>query len=429
MMATSGSETLRIAAFRAGAGAVLLLTVAAIVLGLAGLAGPYAEDRSVRSLVEMALAYAASLTACGIGFAVVWRAAHRPGARALTWFLAFLALFWASVYLAVSFDGDAPGAPAWLASLLKLNGLIIHLTLWLTPAAFLHFSAQFPRPLEPGELRLAPAASPAAGPARLRSAAAHIARLVLRPIYWLRRRLLSPRRVWVVAIVAGSLPLPLYLAAAATGVESLSVGDGSPLLVRVAVTAVALLTVFFVLFGAPAAIALSALNLRLSYRLADADDRRRIRWIVDGCVLGVVALLSNAVLQVAFDLMGFDHPVAHALPQMILSVGVLVMVICLAVGVFYDGALDSTLIVRRSAVYTGFGVLLTFIFAGVENLVSSHVSTQLGLPDGASSFVAGGSAALAFGALRKTVHRLSGRVTARDRAPAVASSAAPPPAP
>src|SRR5690606_42017861 len=102
-----------------------------------------------------------------------------------------------------------------------------------------------------------------------------------------------------------------------------------------------------------------------------------------------------------------EHRVAKAIPGTILGLGNLAMVICLAVGVFYDGALESSLIVRRSAVYTAFGVLITFVFAGVENIASSLLSARLGLPDGASSFIGGGAAAMVFGALRSTVARLT----------------------
>lgn len=240
----------------------------------------------------------------------------------------------------------------------------------------------------------------------VRAFAARVVRLAARPVFWLRRLLLRRRVVWPVAIVAGSLPLLLYAIARVAGLESVHVDGTSPLIAQVGAAILALLVVAFVLIGAPAAILISALNLRLGYRLADADDRRRIRWIVDGCVVGAVGLFANVALQFAFDMIGLEHVGAKAVPGVILGLGNLAMVICLAVGIFYDGALESSLIVRRSAVYTAFGVLLTFVFAGVENLASSLLSARLGLPDGASSFVGGGAAALVFGALRSTVARI-----------------------
>jgi hypothetical protein len=399
-----------VVAFRVGAGALLLVAAAMLVLQLASLGAPYAAPRSTRTLIEMVLAQATAFTACGIGFAVIWRAAHRPAARALTWFLGSLALFWASVYLAVVLGRGGPDAPAWVRPLIEVDGLIIHLALWLAPAAFVSFSAVFPRPLGPEELAapLSPTDRGDAGKG-VRAVAARVARLGARPVFWLRRLLLRRRLVWPVAVVLGSLPLLVYAIGRIAGAEGLDVDGSSPVVAWIGGWTLGLLIAFFVLFflvGVPAAILISALNLRFGYRLADADDRRRIRWIVDGCVVGAVGLFANMALQVAFDMVGLEHAVAKAIPGVILGVGNLTMVICLAVGIFYDGALESSLIVRRSAVYTAFGVLLTFVFAGVENIASSLLSAQLGLPDGASSFVGGGAAALVFGALRSTVARL-----------------------
>jgi len=375
-----------VVAFRAGAGALLLVAAAMLVLQLASLGAPYAAPRSTRTLIEMVLAQATAFTACGIGFALIWRAAHRPAARALTWFLGSLALFWASVYLAVVLGRGGPDAPAWVRPLIEVDGLIIPLALWLAPAAFVSFSAVFPRPLGPEELAapLSPTDRGDAGEG-VRAVAARVARLGARPVFWLRRLLLRRRLVWPVAVVLGSLPLLVYAIGRIAGAEGLDVDGSSPVVAWIGGWTLGLLIAFFVLFflvGVPAAILISALNLRFGYRLADADDRRRIRMV------------------------GLEHAVAKAIPGVILGVGNLTMVICLAVGIFYDGALESSLIVRRSAVYTAFGVLLTFVFAGVENIASSLLSAQLGLPDGASSFVGGGAAALVFGALRSTVARL-----------------------
>lgn len=391
---------LRLRLYQASASALLLAAAGEGVFVLASVGSPAAEPKSVETLVQMGAALAASLIACAIGFALVWRAARRPAARALSWFLGLFALFWSSVFLASMLDGDAPGAPPYLDTLLELNGTLIFLTVLLSPIAFLRFSALFPRPLTPEDIE--------GGGVHLRGAAARLVRPVTRPFRWLRLRLLEPRPVWTTALALGSVPLLASAVSALTGFDFSADQQASPL-IRAAAAVFAVLVVFFVLVATPALIAISALNLRLSYRLAEADDRRRIRWIVDGFLVGVIALFANPALTSAFDGLGVDHPALDAIPPMIYTIGLLAMVICLAVGVFYDGALDSTLIVRRSAVYTAFGVLLTFLFSGVEDLVSSHVSARLGLPSAASSFVAGGVVALAFGTLRSSVARVAGR--------------------
>lgn len=453
--------------FRLGASALLLVAAGGVVVVLAGLAMPFAERESLGGLIEMGLGHATALISCAVGFALVWRAAHRPAARALAWFLGFFALFWSSVHLTGMFDDDVPGTPPLLVKLEETAGLIIYLTIWLAPAAFLRFSMLFPRALTPEDLAsVRPTAvggdshagaerevesapvpphavddgaaegsvrtrrsfhlgrfAPVEVAARLRPAAARVARLGFRALNGLRRVLLDPRPVWGIALVAGSVPLVLVILASLTGFEGSS-GDG-PLLVQLVAAAFALFVVFFVLVAIPAVIAISVLNLRLSYRLADVEDRRRIRWIVDGCVVGVIALFANPALQAIMQLIGLDSALTQTVTSTVFGVGVLAMVICLAVGVFYDGALESALVVRRSAIYSAFGVLLTFVFAGVEGLVSNHLVIRFGLPNGASSFLAGGAAALAFGALRGLVGRVAGGRAALARPAANSSAAAP----
>lgn len=456
----------RLVPFRLGASAVLLVAAGEVFVVLGGLTMPFAERESLGELIEMGLGLATALISCAVGFALVWRAAHRPAARALTWFLGFFALFWSSIYLTSTFDVAGPGIPPLFAVLDDSAGLIIYLMIWLVPAAFLRFSVLFPRALTLEDLASARPANRGAGshadadpnvenapvppypvddgaadgsvrtrrtfhlgrfvlvrvPGRLRPAAAWLARRGLRALNALRRVLLDPRPVWGTALVAGSVPMVLVIVSSVTGFEGIG-GDG-PLLVQLAAAAFASFVVFSVLVAFPAVIAISALNLRLSYRLADVEGRRRIRWIVDGCVVGVIALFANPALQYIMPLIGLGDALTQTVTSTVFAVGVLAMVICLAVGVFYDGALESALVIRRSAIYTAFGVLITFLFAGVENLVSSHLTARLGLPNVASTFLAGGAAALAFGALRGLVGRLAGgRATLSPRAANSAAAA------
>lgn len=417
---------LRLALVRIGAGILALTAVAEVLLVVANLGRPFIERQPLGTLVPLALACVAAVIASATALALMWRGADRPSARALAWFLGFLALFWASVFLLVFVDDEAAGIPPALAAIRAATPHAINVALWLMPVAFLRFSLLFPRPLTRADLDSAPDHGRTGGadrrwkavpavrgilgkllPDRLRAALAHRR---VRPLRAFRIFLLDSRPLWATAVFFGVGPVALL---ALTPVLGPSDAAAEPsLLIELARALFGASFVLLLLVVLPAVVVLAAGNLRLSYALAGPDDRRRIRWVIDGCVVGVASLVANPFIELAVEGLGLNHAFYQAIPTTLLSGGTLVMSLCLAVGVFYHGALEPTLVVRRNALYVAVGVLLTFIFAGVESLVSSHLTTQLGLPESTGSFVGGGAVALGFGSLRKRFGRLVERWTA-----------------
>ena len=88
----------------------------------------------------------------------------------------------------------------------------------------------------------------------------------------------------------------------------------------------------------------------------------------------------------------------------------LIIVISVAIAVFYDGAIDPELVIKKTAVYGALGALLAFLFAGIEGVASSAVTERLGLPASTGAWLASGTVALAFGPLRTRVTKLAERM-------------------
>lgn len=308
-----------------------------------------------------------ALLAAAIVLALVWRASERADARALAWFLAFLTNF--SSAESVQELGLLPPTEAARIAV----GVFDSAIWWLALAAFLRFSVIFPRPLAVADFRMAGLAP------------------------W-RRHLLNPRVVWGGAALLA--PLSFGIGRFVGG----ELWSGPLLAVQLAAFLLFLALVFGFLWG----IEQGVRHLRIGYRIVGAADRRRILWVVLGFSLamwaifiGLAGLVPVALAAVAAS----DGWVLPVLPFLVIVVAPLVIVVFLAVAIFYDGAIDPALVIRRTALYGAFGVVLTFLYAGVENVVSSALAERLGLPERSASWIAAGAVALVFGFARHGIAR------------------------
>ncbi|MFC1790875.1 hypothetical protein ACFL0I_00190 [Gemmatimonadota bacterium] len=142
------------------------------------------------------------------------------------------------------------------------------------------------------------------------------------------------------------------------------------------------------------------------YRAADADGRRRVLWLAQG----LVAFAVMAGLQVALVVLVQTTPLRIPLPgwEYWLRLAALFAALgFIAVAVFYRGALDPALVLRRTALYGIGGVVLVFAFTAIEDLTAGWLADRLGLGENAGSWFAGGVVALLLG----PIHAALGRVT------------------
>lgn len=296
-----------------------------------------------------------------IASALAWRAAEIPAARAL----AVLAVLWpACIGGIVSFDHPVLGR---LAIIFQFSAAIFAI------AAFLRFSAVFTSITRPPLERNA-------GP---------IGSL----IGTLRRGALDGKTVWLG-------PAAILLAA----LSSVALPAG-PVRVWFEMT-VGVLAAIYV----PSALYAGGLNLKAAYAAASASERRRLFWLGESMLIFAIGffllpfLLTPVLL--AFDLLTAPQPSElswfHPLLQ---GVTMAIALLCLALAMFYDGAVDPRTVVRKTTLYGLLTLAGIFVFAVVENAIAGLFTGVV------SQWVSAGIAALcvlpAHNWLRSRIERLT----------------------
>jgi class 3 adenylate cyclase len=160
--------------------------------------------------------------------------------------------------------------------------------------------------------------------------------------------------------------------------------------------------------------------LQMNYRYGSDRDRRQIGWIYLGAAAGfTIASAMYWILGLALvpalagdghSLFGLELPALWVASTLLfVPLVVATFLLGLTMAVFHRGALDPRLAIRRSAVISLCGVLLTALFVIVEGAVSSQAVVRFGMPDQTGAVVAGTFAALAFAPMRNRVERAVSR--------------------
>lgn len=141
-------------------------------------------------------------------------------------------------------------------------------------------------------------------------------------------------------------------------------------------------------------------------RLGLPDDRRAVEWIYWSVMLAAMLFGLSFLGAMAWALTGDIGGSMKAFFYTAILGPILIaltLVNALAMSVFYRGAVDPALMVRRTALYSVLGVLLTALFVAMEGALSSQVIMRVGLPSETGAVVAGTAVALAFGPARNRV--------------------------
>lgn len=345
-----------------------------------------------------ALSTITALGACGLAVLLLWKASHKPDGRALTLFLAFLAIFWGSLFRFMAIEADGTQISVSLSYGSGWVSQTAVAAFVLAVAAFVRFSALFPRTL--AAERLPP----------------------VRRFLWLRRLRSATLRGWTVwGAAVAILLLPKLLTAVLArafglGEDAAAARDAGEIMGRAYLLTLA---AAYVILPIVAGI-VGVRNLRLSYRLAGPDEQRCMLWVTAGFTLAawlIVSALGGALVLGAFNL---PELIAIAL-VVLLVLAPLLVVLGSAMGVLYAGAIDPALALRRSTLYGALGALGIVAFAGIENALSEWVEDRLGLPTFIGPLLAG---AVVAAALVPVQRRLS-RAFARRRTEAAAHDAIP----
>jgi hypothetical protein len=130
-------------------------------------------------------------------------------------------------------------------------------------------------------------------------------------------------------------------------------------------------------------------TMTANYLTCDRNARRKIHWLLAGALillLGRIAILAGTYF---FDLLHVPDLTLGAAQTVISAAGILRlftwtvatlgMIVCVLFAIFYRGAIDPEMVIRRTAIYSaGFGLLL-FTFGVFVNYVADIVVEVLDL--------------------------------------------------
>lgn len=148
------------------------------------------------------------------------------------------------------------------------------------------------------------------------------------------------------------------------------------------------------------------------FRLAREDERRRMLWIVLAQLTVAVFTVASLTIDLLWGftgsdvfrvLRGFFVIVYHPLIWFVDLSG-------FAVAIFYSGAFDLRPVINKTTVYGGLFLVLTFLFATVEQLAQNLLTARLGVPDGFGAWLGAGTIAVAMGPIRDRMERLIRRL-------------------
>jgi len=150
-----------------------------------------------------------------------------------------------------------------------------------------------------------------------------------------------------------------------------------------------------------------------NFKAATQDERRKMLWIVEGIAASIwIAYFGGFVELVgsATGLFQFEEWGLLCVPAALLA-----FIAGTAFAVFFRGAIDPGLVIRRTTLYGIVASLAIFAFAGIENLVADVLATRLGFSPKLGSWIAGGTIALGFNPVRLAVVRRLAARSAREQ--------------
>lgn len=327
-----------------------------------------------------------ALSACALALLLLWKGADRPDARALTFFLGFLAFFWGSLFRFLevgSADRSIQVNLSYDSGWVSQTALISFVLMF---PAFLRFATFFPERLTADRL---PALRLARSP-------------VLRAARRLRIWFLDGRVVWGSAIaiylIQRLIPRAVMSVSDLTVVEQ---GGAPPPAVLVAFLASILMMAGYAVFTA----SLGVRNLRTSYRLAGAAERRRIQWVFAGFATAWWLVLAGAGLVVVSIVLPDEPELLGVALPLALFIAPLVVVTGAAVGILYAGAIDPALALEKSTVYGVLGAVGLVAFAALESVLSELLEAWVPLPGLVGPVAAGALVAIALIPVRVLLRR------------------------
>lgn len=358
---------------------------------------------SIRIFVgSIVITVLAAMAGSVLALILVTRSWQGHGARSLALFLAAVSVLWGSILRFIDIVVSGSDLRIQLQASNTLEIFVLATSVIVASASFLRFSALFPAPLDPAAL------PPTHRFERLRR---------------LRVALLKPRPVWLVAVIAVGVAVGYGPAADrlltlfATGdIAAESVLATNPAMRGVWIAGLAVVGVVTLLLVPVSAMIIGMRNLITGYRVAHADERRRLLWLVAGTSIAGWMILVPLLGIPIVALTPFSIDWLPFVAGLLWVFAPAVLVGAVGVAIFYSGAVDPALVLKRSTLYGILGAAAFVLFTALESVLSNLFEATFGLPGLAGSIVAGCVAAAFMIPVRGQLARMSQRTSPRGRA-------------
>jgi hypothetical protein len=157
-------------------------------------------------------------------------------------------------------------------------------------------------------------------------------------------------------------------------------------------------------------------NLLAGFRVAQAEERRRLLWLVAGTSIAGWMILVPLLGIPIVALTPFSIDWLPFVAGLLWVFAPAVLVGAVGVAIFYSGAVDPALVLKRSTIYGILGTAAFVLFTALESVLSNLFEATFGLPGLAGSIVAGCVAAGFMIPVRGQLARMSQRASPGDRA-------------
>jgi hypothetical protein len=344
----------------------------------------------------------AAMAGSVLALILVTRSWQGHGARSLALFLAAVSVLWGSILRFIDIAVSGSDLQIHLQASNTLEIFVLATSVIVASASFLRFSALFPAPLD------AAALPPARRFERLRR---------------VRVALLHARPVWLVAVIAvciavGYGPAADRLLTLITSGEiaAESVLATNAAMRRVWIAGLAVVGVVTLLLLPVSAMIIGMRNLLAGFRVAQAEERRRLLWLVAGTSIAGWMILVPLLGIPIVALTPFSIDWLPYVAGLLWVFAPAVLVGAVGVAIFYSGAVDPALVLKRSTIYGILGAAAFLLFTALESVLSNLFEATLGLPGLAGSIVAGCVAAGFMIPVRGQLARMSQRTSPAERA-------------
>ena len=146
--------------------------------------------------------------------------------------------------------------------------------------------------------------------------------------------------------------------------------------------------------------------LEFQYRTGSPEDRRRIGWLALGLTIcGWLAVIAYGGAMIWIILGGGDQAamVLVKLTAVLPALCAIIFTLLLAISIFFRGAIDPRLAIRKTSLYGCVALFITVMVAVTQNAAVVQLVGRLGLPAQSGPVIAGVAVAVVMTPMRRRI--------------------------